>query len=220
MCGALCSVRGGCGRKQTHPFEKNLYFCTKARKTYMPSGKNVVQKPVQRGKKPVPSGTKAVPEGRCSAGNTEKAERNETKCFRKIKNLFISGKVKSIKSGKIKKDSRSGTAGGRRFCLELQYCDNDKNCGENYKNARQTTDRFAFLHVSMGRFRRRRNNLFSILRFQDFLFTPHDIVLFLHFCFFFGFQPFCGSPLNLIKFLLFCFFFCFISNNGALPRWS
>ena len=51
MCGALCSVRGGCGRKQTHPFEKNLYFCTKARKTYMPSGKNVVQKPVQRGVK-------------------------------------------------------------------------------------------------------------------------------------------------------------------------
>lgn len=26
MCGALCSVRGGCGRKQTHPFEKKSVF--------------------------------------------------------------------------------------------------------------------------------------------------------------------------------------------------
>ena len=115
LCDALCSARGVCGRKVTHPFEKNLYFCTKARKTYMASGKNVVQKPVQRGKKSVPSGTKAVPDGRFSEVKPENAEANETKCFRKIQNLFKSGKVKYIKSGKVKKDSRSGVSGGRRF---------------------------------------------------------------------------------------------------------
>ena len=109
MCGALCSVRAGAGGNRHTLLKKNLYFCTKTRKTYMPSGKNVVQKPVQRGQKLVPEGIKAVPDGRYSAGNPENAERNETKCFRKIQNLFKSGKVKHIKSGMVKQDNPSAS---------------------------------------------------------------------------------------------------------------